>query len=241
MPELQDLLDEWIVAALAEPAPRRAARPGAPGRAFTPNEKYAALVEAAGYVPVALSAEDYIELLPAPWQAINAYGIKINHRIYDSAELNPLRRQPSGVREEEPVGGPPRPLRRLPGSGCATTGTAAGSPALEAPAPRPGARSGNSPGTTPASSWPPGRAATERDRRRGRRAAAPRPAAARAGRRLAAKPSSKAPSKRQRVAARTTRPRPPGRSRQLRPRTPIGRRPRQRRVDPSQDAPTIRH
>jgi len=38
--------------------------PSAPGRAFTPNEKYTALVEAAGYVPVALSSEDYIELLP---------------------------------------------------------------------------------------------------------------------------------------------------------------------------------
>jgi hypothetical protein len=28
------------------------------------------LVEAAGYVPVALSAEDYIELLPATWRAM---------------------------------------------------------------------------------------------------------------------------------------------------------------------------
>jgi len=44
-----------------------------------------------------LSAEDYIELLPARWQAINAYGIKLNHRTYDSQELNPFRRQRSGV------------------------------------------------------------------------------------------------------------------------------------------------
>jgi putative transposase len=49
--------------------------PSAPGRAFTPNEKYAALVQAAGYVPVALSAGDYVELLPATWRAINAYGV----------------------------------------------------------------------------------------------------------------------------------------------------------------------
>ena len=48
-------------------------------------------------MPVALSAQDYIELLPARWQAINSYGIKISHRVYDSAELNPWRRQPSGV------------------------------------------------------------------------------------------------------------------------------------------------
>jgi hypothetical protein len=58
-------------------------------------------VEAAGYVPVALSAEDYIELLPARWQAINAYGIRIKHRTYDTEALNPLRRQPSGVKEKK--------------------------------------------------------------------------------------------------------------------------------------------
>ena len=71
--------------------------PAAPGRAFTPNEKYAALVQAAGYVPVALSAGDYIELLPATWRAINAYGVKISHRVYDGEELNPFRGQRSGV------------------------------------------------------------------------------------------------------------------------------------------------
>jgi hypothetical protein len=58
--------------------------PEHPGRAFTPNEKYAAMVEAAGYVPVALTADDYIELLPARWHAVNAYGIKVNRRTYDS-------------------------------------------------------------------------------------------------------------------------------------------------------------
>ena len=72
-----------------------------PGRAFTPNEKYAALVEAAGYVPVALGPDDYIELLPASWRAVNAYGIKLARRSYDSEELNPLRLQPSGIREKK--------------------------------------------------------------------------------------------------------------------------------------------
>jgi hypothetical protein len=57
-------------------------------------------VESAGYIPVALSADDYIEMLPATWRAVNAYGIKISHRIYDSDELNPFRRQPSGVTRE---------------------------------------------------------------------------------------------------------------------------------------------
>jgi len=48
-------------------------------------------------VPVPLSAGDYIELLPAVWRAVNAYGIKISHRTYDAEELNPIRQQKSGV------------------------------------------------------------------------------------------------------------------------------------------------
>jgi len=68
---------------------------------FSPNEKYTALVETAGYVPVALSAADYVELLPATWRAINAYGVKISYRTYDDQALNPLRHQRSGVRHRK--------------------------------------------------------------------------------------------------------------------------------------------
>jgi hypothetical protein len=68
-----------------------------PGKAMTPNEQYAALVEIAGYVPVSLSSDDYIELLPMPWRVINSYGIQINHRRYDAKVLTPYRRQDSGV------------------------------------------------------------------------------------------------------------------------------------------------
>lgn len=95
--ELQGLLDEWIVSTWQNRPHDGLRDPSAPARAFTPNEKYAAMVEAAGYVPVALSAEDYIELLPATWRAINAYGVKISHRIYDG-ELGPIRGQRSGVK-----------------------------------------------------------------------------------------------------------------------------------------------
>lgn len=96
--ELQDLLDEWIVAAWQNRPHDGLRDPVTPGRAFTPNEKYAALVESAGFVPVALSADDYIEMLPATWRAINAYGVKISHRVYDDENLNEFRRQRSGVK-----------------------------------------------------------------------------------------------------------------------------------------------
>lgn len=97
--ELQDLLDEWLIAAWQNRPHDGLRDPAIPGRAFSPNERYAALVEVAGYVPVALSASDYVELLPARWQAINAYGVRIRYRTYDAEALNPLRRQRSGIRE----------------------------------------------------------------------------------------------------------------------------------------------
>lgn len=71
-----------------------------PGKALSLNEKYAALVAAAGHVPVALSSEEYIELLPRHRRTINSYGVRINHRTYDSAELNPFRRQRSGAGDD---------------------------------------------------------------------------------------------------------------------------------------------
>lgn len=95
--ELQDLLDEWIVAHWQNRPHDGLRHALTPGKALTPNEQYAALIEVAGYVSVPLSGDDYLELLPATWRVINSYGIKINHRTYDSEALNPYRRQPSGI------------------------------------------------------------------------------------------------------------------------------------------------
>src|SRR5487761_213564 len=95
--QMQDLLDEWLVSVWQNREHDGLRDPLCPQRAFSPNQKYAALIETAGYVPVPLSAGDYIELLPAVWRAVNAYGIKISHRTYDAEELNPIRQQKSGV------------------------------------------------------------------------------------------------------------------------------------------------
>jgi transposase InsO family protein len=97
VPDLQDLLDEWLVAGW-QTRPHDALRdPLFPRRAMSPNEKYAALVAAAGYLPVPLSGEDYLELLPVTWRVINDYGIRIDCRTYDDAGLGPWRRQHSGL------------------------------------------------------------------------------------------------------------------------------------------------
>jgi putative transposase len=94
--ELQALLDEWLVACWQNRPHDGLRHPLTPGRALTPNEQYAALVEIAGYVPVSLSTDDYIELLPMAWRVINSDGIKIDRRRYDAKTLNPYRRQGSG-------------------------------------------------------------------------------------------------------------------------------------------------
>ena len=53
--------------------------------------------------------QDYLELLPVTWRAINDYGIRLDCRTYDSPELGRWRRQHSG---EAHVSGPaPRSLR----------------------------------------------------------------------------------------------------------------------------------
>ena len=149
MAELQELLDEWLVAFWLNRRHDGLRDPEHPGRAFTPNEKYAALVEAAGYVPVALGPDDYIELLPVSWRAVNAYGIKLT-----PAQLRQRGAEPAAAAavrrpgEEEPVRDPPRPLRRLPDP--RPRPGRVDHRVLEAPGPGAASRSASSPGTTPA-------------------------------------------------------------------------------------------
>lgn len=96
VPELQDLLDEWIVAGWQHRPHDGLRDPMQPRRVLSPNDMYASLVAAAGYLPVTLSGEDYLELLPVAWRAVNDYGIRIDYRTYDSPDLGPYRRQHSG-------------------------------------------------------------------------------------------------------------------------------------------------
>lgn len=97
LPELQELLDEWLLAGW-QTRPHEALRdPLQPRRMLSPNEKYAALVAAAGYLPLTLTGQDYLELLPVEWRQINAYGIRIGYRTYDCPELGAYRLQHSGV------------------------------------------------------------------------------------------------------------------------------------------------
>jgi hypothetical protein len=95
--DLQDLLDEWVIACWQRRPHDGLRHPEVPRSALSPNEMYAALVASAGYLPLALSGENYLELLPVAWRRITAEGIRLGYLTYDSDVLNPMRGQPSGV------------------------------------------------------------------------------------------------------------------------------------------------
>jgi putative transposase len=98
--QVQDLFDEWVIVGWQHRGHDGLRDPAAPWRKLSPNEKYAALVAAAGYLPMTLSGEDYLELLPVTWRQINDYGIRVDNRIYDCPELGHYRRQNSGLSEK---------------------------------------------------------------------------------------------------------------------------------------------
>jgi transposase InsO family protein len=96
VPQLQDLLDEWLVHYHHRPH-EGLRHPLMPKKALTPNQMWAALIAVAGHVPVPLTGRDYLELLPVRWHAITASGIRIHHRTYDADILAPHRGRPSPV------------------------------------------------------------------------------------------------------------------------------------------------
>ena len=124
--QLQDLLDEWVLC--WQNRPHDGLRnPYLPKTTLTPNECYAVLVARAGYLPLPLSGQDYIELLPVEWRTINDYGVTIDYRTYDCPELNPYRRRDSGLSGKRGQWAVHYDPTTSPASGCATTATAAGS------------------------------------------------------------------------------------------------------------------
>ena len=118
LPELQDLLDEWVIAGWQE-RPHDALRdPMLPRRPLSPNEMYAALVAAAGYVPVPLTGDDYIELLPV--DVAGHQRLRHPHRLPHLRLRRAAPLPPAAVRchrQARAVGGPLRPLRPLPDLG----------------------------------------------------------------------------------------------------------------------------
>lgn len=96
VPQLQDLLDEWLVHWHHRPH-EGLRHPVLPKAALTPNQMWTALISVTGYVPVPLTGQDYLELLPVRWAAITERGIRLHHRTYDHDLLAPYRGRPSPI------------------------------------------------------------------------------------------------------------------------------------------------
>jgi putative transposase len=96
--QLQELFDEWVVACCWQNRPHEGlSHTWGEGRDLSPNEMFAACVGISGYVPLPLTGDDYIELLPAVFRTVNDYGLTIDNRTYDCKALNPYRRLDSGL------------------------------------------------------------------------------------------------------------------------------------------------
>ena len=95
--QLQELFDERVVACWQNRPHEGLSHTWGEGRDLSPNEMYAICVGISGYVPLPLTGDDYIELLPAVFRTVNDYGLTIDNRTYDCKALNPYRRLDSGM------------------------------------------------------------------------------------------------------------------------------------------------
>ncbi|WP_229813531.1 integrase catalytic domain-containing protein [Lentzea flava] len=94
--QLEELFGEWVLAGW-QTRLHHGLRDRMCRRNRCLNDMYYALITAAGYVPIVLVGEDYLELLPVEWRRINHDGVQLDYRTYDSPALAPLRRQNSGI------------------------------------------------------------------------------------------------------------------------------------------------
>jgi hypothetical protein len=95
--QLQELFDEWVIACWQNRPHEGLSHTWGEGRDLSPNEMFAVCVGISGYVPLPLTGDDYMELLPAVFRTVNDYGLTIDNRTYDCKALNPYRRLDSGL------------------------------------------------------------------------------------------------------------------------------------------------
>lgn len=97
---LADKFDEWV-ARVWQNRPHDSLRdPMFPTVKLTPNEMYNASFDLAASLPLPLTADDYIDLMPREGRMITTKGVQMNNRFYDSIELQPFRNVPSANASE---------------------------------------------------------------------------------------------------------------------------------------------
>lgn len=88
MPQLQDLLDEWITGVWHHRPQEQLRHPLLPRAGMAPQEMWRVLLGAAGRAPLPLEGQHYGELLPGRRCAVTESGIRLGGRRYDDACLD---------------------------------------------------------------------------------------------------------------------------------------------------------
>ncbi|WP_436735618.1 Mu transposase C-terminal domain-containing protein [Streptomyces sp. BBFR102] len=91
MPQLQDLLDEWITGVWHHRPQEQLRHPLLPRAGLAPQEMWQVLLGAAGRAPLPLAGQHYGELLPGRRCAVTESGIRLGGRRYDDACLDEHR------------------------------------------------------------------------------------------------------------------------------------------------------
>jgi putative transposase len=92
---LAEIFERWV-AVVWQNRPQDGLRdPLCPGVVHTPNSMYMAMFDATGFVPLPLTADDYIAMMPIEYRTIQMDGIQIDYRRYDSPHLQRYRLSPS--------------------------------------------------------------------------------------------------------------------------------------------------
>lgn len=94
--QLAELWDEWITVVWQNRVHGGLIDPQNKKRNMTPNKMYLASYAAAAPVPLPITRDDYIALLPVQFRTVQPDGITIATRRYDSIGLAALRGRPSG-------------------------------------------------------------------------------------------------------------------------------------------------
>lgn len=98
--QMQELLEDWIAVGWQNRSHDGLRDPLHPAIQLSPNEMCRAFRHVAPEVHVPMTRDDFIGLLPVVYRQVNRYGVTIDHRIYDSEDLGPIRRRQSPAREK---------------------------------------------------------------------------------------------------------------------------------------------
>ncbi|MGV2900120.1 Mu transposase C-terminal domain-containing protein [Microbacterium sp. AGC62] len=88
-----ELFDEWLGIVWQNRAHEGLSDPFEPKLMHSPNSMYAASLEFTGHFTIPLGEEDYIAMMPRVMRTVQADGILIDYRKYNSPHLAPMRLQ----------------------------------------------------------------------------------------------------------------------------------------------------